>query len=264
MAVLAQQTFCLTAQGPLQRQSLRLSATLIQRLPGVLASLPWQTFAMSRALHPGVGLLRCLRPPAHTLAFSRPVSRQSGVGVPQFQDTRRIEIPVAACCRPGAVGTTSGYSHPIHTTHHPILGQVSQPISPVWLHGLSSQVPCVSRGIRSGRSTPAWLRVAELLSLGFPPSQVPPMSAGQVDLTPLFTCNPLHGLSLCPVKGRTWLKPGASRDLHPCLSAQKHSALPKEPRLSVGFSTSAFKVLPDRLPVRTAYFEFQRAARRNR
>ena len=52
-----------------------------------------------------------------------------------------------------------------------------------------------------------WLRGAELLSLGFPPSRVPLLSAGQVDLTPLFTCNPLNGLSLCPVKGRAWLKP---------------------------------------------------------
>jgi hypothetical protein len=28
------------------------------------------------------------------------------------------------------------------------------------------------------------------------------MSAGQVDLTPLFMCSPLYGLSVCPVKGR--------------------------------------------------------------
>jgi hypothetical protein len=163
---------------------------------------------MSKALHLSLRLLRCLRPPSHTLAFSRPLTRQNGIGVPQFQDLRRIEIPVAACYRPGAFGTTYGCSPPIHTQHHPILGQVYQPLSPVAIHGPSSQVPCVSIGIRSGRSTHAWLRVAELLSLGFPPSRVPLMSAGQVDLTPLFTCNPLHGLSLCPVKGRTELPCG--------------------------------------------------------
>jgi hypothetical protein len=171
-------------------------------------SLSWQTFTMSRALHPGLRLLRCLRPPAHTLAFSRPLTRYSGRGVPQFQSIRRIEIPVAACCRPGACGTTYGCRHPIHTQHHPILGQVYQPLSPVRFHGLSPQVPCVSIGIRSGRSTHAWLSVAELLSLGFPPSPVPLLSAGQVDLTPLFMCNLLNRLSLCPVKGRTRLKAG--------------------------------------------------------
>jgi len=47
------------------------------------------------------------------------------------------------------------------------------------------------------------------LSLGFPPSRVPLMSAGQVDLTPLFMCSPLYGLSVCPVKGRGCLKAGA-------------------------------------------------------
>jgi hypothetical protein len=234
-----------------QGQSPRLCPLRLQGQFCRSFSLSWQSFTMSRTLHPSIGLLRCLRPPSHTLAFSRPPTRQSSVGVPQFQSIRRVEIPVAACCRPGALGTTYGHSHPAHTMHHPVLGQVSQPISPVWLHGLSSQVPCVSKGIRSGRSTHAWLRVAELLSLGFPPSQVPPMSAGQVDLTPLFTCNPLNGLSLCPVKGRTWLKPGASRDLHPCISAHMQLGL---------FSASAFKVLPDRLPVRTTDFAFQRAA----
>ena len=94
-----------------------------------------------------------------------------------------------------------------------MLGQVEQPLSPVRCHGLFSQVSCVSIGIRSGRSTRPWLRVAELLSLGFPPSRVPLMSAGQVDLTPLFMCRPLYGLSVCPVKGRGRLKAGAQRTL---------------------------------------------------
>jgi hypothetical protein len=175
--------------------------------------LSWQSFTMSRALHPGVRLLRCLRPPSHTLAFSRPVSRQSGVGVPQFQSIRRVEIPLAACWRPGAIGTTCGHRAPVHTMHHPILGQVYKPLPPVAVHGPSSQVPYVSIGIRAGRSTLLWLRVAKLLSLGFPPSQVPPMSAGHVALTPLFMCNLLNRLSLCHVKGRTALNGGVLRGL---------------------------------------------------
>jgi hypothetical protein len=172
----------------------------------------WQSFTVSRTLHPGIGLLRCLRPPSHTLAFSRPLARQRGRGVPQFQDILRIEIPVAACYRPGAVGTTYRQGSPVGTRHHPMVGQVSQPLAPVRFHGLSSQVPCVSRGIRSGRSTRSWLRVAALLSLGFPPSPVPLLSAGQVDLTPLFMCNLLNRLSLCPVKGRTLPEAGATQE----------------------------------------------------
>jgi hypothetical protein len=175
-------------------------------LPFVLS---WQSFTMSPALHRGMRLLRGLRPPSHTLAFLRPVSRHRGKGVPQFQSIRRIKRPVAACCRPGANGSTYRQSPTVGTRHPPILGQVYQPISPVTLHDLSTQVPCVSIGIRSGRSTPAWLRVAQLLSLGFPPSRVPPRSAGQVDLPPLSRCNRLNRLSLCPVKGRAWRKPWA-------------------------------------------------------
>ena len=196
-----------------QEQSPRLCPLGLQGPLRLSFSLSWQSFTLSRILPPGLWLLRCLRPPAPTLAFSRPVFRYSGRGVPPFQSIRRIELPVAACYRPGAFGTTYRHSSPVGTRHHPMLGQVYQPLSPVRFHGLCSQVSCVSIGSRSGRSTRSWLRVAELLSLGFPPSRVPLRSAGQVDLTPLFMCNLLNRLSLCPVKGRTLPEAGAQRTL---------------------------------------------------
>ena len=65
-------------------------------------SFSWQTFPLSNAFHVGLGLRRCLRPPSHTLACSRPRARHGERGVPQFQRRRRLEIPVAACSRPGA------------------------------------------------------------------------------------------------------------------------------------------------------------------
>ena len=198
----------LTGPQWIQGQGPRLIPLWLQGPSCLPFSLSWQSFTMSRALHPGIRLLRCLRPPSHTLAFSRPLARHSGVGVPQFQDRRRVEIPVAACWRPGAYGTTYRHRPSVGTKHHPILGQGYQPLSLVGIHGPSTQVPYVSIGIRSGRSTAVWLRVAELLSLGFPPSRVPLVNAGQVDLTPLFMCNSLHELSLCPVKGRTPLNSG--------------------------------------------------------
>ena len=150
-----------------------------------------------------------LLPPAGIFASSEEASwcRSSSVS----QDRRLLEIPVAPCQRPGAYGTTYRHRRSVGTTHHPIVGQGCQPLSLVRFHGLSTQVPYVSLGIRSGRSTAMWLRVAELLSLGFPPSRVPLVNAGQVDLTPLFMCNPLHRLSICPVKERGCLKAGVSR-----------------------------------------------------
>ena len=117
-----------------QGQSPRLCPLCLQGQSTFPCSLSWQSFTMSRALHSGVWLLRCLRPPSHTLAFLRPLMKQGGVGVPQFRDIRRIEIPVAACYRPGAIGTTpEGNPHP--SSHAPsLLGQVCQPFSPVGVH----------------------------------------------------------------------------------------------------------------------------------
>ena len=175
------------------------------------SSLSWQSFTMSRTLHPGIRLLRCLRHPSHTLAFSRPLSRQGGVGLPKFHGVRRIEIPVAACCRPGALGITYRNRPESRYPAPSLVGQVYQPLSPVGLHGPLTQVPLVSIGIRSGRSTWSWLLVAELLSLGFPPSRVPLVNAGQVDLTPLFMCSSLCEQSIRHVKWRGGLKDGAFR-----------------------------------------------------
>jgi len=41
-------------------------------LTSILTGLPWRSFTLSWPLQPGIGLLRRLRPPSRTLAFSRP------------------------------------------------------------------------------------------------------------------------------------------------------------------------------------------------
>ena len=196
----------LTGPQWLQGQSPRLSPLWLQGPPCLPFSLSWQSFTMSRALHPGIRLLRCLRPPSHTLAFLRPLARQGGVGVPQFQDIRRIEIPLAACFRPGAIGTTSGMLPSVPRTI-----PFGSGVSAIFTCSNSRSVNAdFSRQHRNQvwSSTTLWLPDAELLSLGFPPSRVPLVNAGQVDLTPLFMCNLLNRLSICPVKGRTPLNSG--------------------------------------------------------
>jgi hypothetical protein len=202
----------LTGPQWIQGQSPRLIPLWLQGPSCLPFSLSWQSFTMSRTLHPGVRLLRCLRHPSHTLAFSRPLTRQSGVGLPKFRDVRRIEVPLGACCRPGAYGTTYRHRRPVGTRHHPLLGQVSQPLSPVRFHGPSSQVSLVTIGTRSGRSTVLWLQVAELLSLGFAPSRVPLVNARQLDLTPLFMCSSLCEQSIRHVKWRGRLEAGATQE----------------------------------------------------
>ncbi len=47
--------------------------------------IPWRTFTLSVPLQDSVWLRRRLRPLARTLAFSRPLTGQSGMRVPQFQ-----------------------------------------------------------------------------------------------------------------------------------------------------------------------------------
>ena len=60
-----------------------------------------------------------------------------------------------------------------HTNHHPILGQVYQPVSPVRSDDVFTQVSRVTLGHRAGRSSAFWLAEAELLSARFRPSGLP-------------------------------------------------------------------------------------------
>src|SRR6516162_11943099 len=52
-------------------------------LTSILSGLPWRSFTVSWPLQPGIGLLRRLRPPSRTLAFSRPTKvGQTAYGSP--------------------------------------------------------------------------------------------------------------------------------------------------------------------------------------
>ena len=83
----------LTASQWHQRQSLRLCPLWLQGPSYLPLSFSWQSFTMSRPLQPGIRLLCCLCHPSHTLAFSRPLTRPGGIGLPKFRDVRRIEVP---------------------------------------------------------------------------------------------------------------------------------------------------------------------------
>ena len=175
-------------------------------------SFSCRSFTMSRPLQPGVGLLRRLCHPSHTLALSRPQTRPGGIGLPKFHGVRRLAVPLGACCRPGAFGTTYRHAGNVGTPHHPFWVRC---ISHFHLFGftiLHTQISHVTIGTRSGRSTPVWLGVAAPLSLGFAPSRVPLVNARQVDLTPLFMCSPLCGQSIRHVKWRGPAEPGVYHD----------------------------------------------------
>jgi hypothetical protein len=72
----------------------------------------WRAFTLSVPLQPGIWLGSRLRPPFHALAFSRPITGQAGLGVPQFQSmmwSRSVAAPYA----PGALWSNPG--PPTHT-----------------------------------------------------------------------------------------------------------------------------------------------------
>ena len=193
-----------------QRRSLRLCPPWLQESSYLPFSFSWRSFTMSKPLQPGVRLLRRLCHPSHPLALSRPRTRQGGIGLPKFRGVRRLEVPLGACYRPGASGITYRYSSTIGTKHHPFWVRC---ISHFHLFGFTifhPQISLVTIGTRSGRSTGLWLQVAELLSLGFPPSRVPLVNAGQLDLTPLFMCSSLCEQSIRHVKWHGPLNPGES------------------------------------------------------
>jgi hypothetical protein len=194
-----------------QGQSPRLCPLWLQGRSRVPFSFSWRSFTMSRPLQPGVRLLRRLCHPSHTLAFSRPLARQGDIGLPKFRDVRRIEVPLGACCRPGAFGTTYRHKPTVGTQHHPFWGRCISHFHLLAFTIFQTQVSRVTIGTRSGQSTALWLEVAELLSLGFAPSRVPLVNARQVDLTPLFMCSSLREQSIRHVKWRGGMNAGASR-----------------------------------------------------
>ena len=196
-----------------QEPSSRLCPLWIQGPSCLPFSCSWRSFTMSRPLQPGIRLLCRLCHPSHTLAFSRHLPRQSGIGLPKFRDARRIAVPLGACCRPGAIGTMSWHRRTVRTRHHPFWGRCISHFHLFAFTIFPTQVSLVTIGTRSGRSTGLWLQVAELLSLGFAPSRVPLVNARQLDLTPLFMCSSLCEQSIRHVKWRGRLKAGAQRTL---------------------------------------------------
>ena len=70
-----------------QQSSCRHLLSSLHLLTIILFGLPWRTFTMSWPLQPGVWLLRRLRPPSRTLAFSRPAF--AGQAVSEFPNSKR-------------------------------------------------------------------------------------------------------------------------------------------------------------------------------
>ena len=114
-----------------------LSICLLPFLTGV----PWRSFTLSMPLQHGLWLLRRLRPPSRPLACSRPTS--VGETSTEFpSSTGRAKKPVAASCTPGGIRNNVCRTESRHTNRLPILGRVSQTLSPVAIYGTRTASRC--------------------------------------------------------------------------------------------------------------------------
>jgi hypothetical protein len=160
----------------------------------------WQTFTLSGPLQPGLWLLRRLRPPFRTLAFSRPA--KAGQAVWEFPNSNARDISATRSCLlyAGWSGNNACWSINHQAHHLPILGRVFQPLSPVTLHdaytGSLRQLRPQDWSVNRLR-----LAVAELLSAGFRPRRLPSVDACCVVLAPLSKYSSLREQSLAPLEG---------------------------------------------------------------
>ena len=155
---------------------------------------------MSQSLPLGLGLLRCLRPPVRTLAFSRPA--EAGPAAWEFPNSNARDISVTRSCLLYAerIGDNACRTPSRQARRSPILGRVFQPLAPVGIHD------AYTGSLRQPRSqdwsvSRLWLAAAELLSAGLRPQRLPTADACCVVLTPLSKCSSFKEQSLAPLEG---------------------------------------------------------------
>jgi hypothetical protein len=209
MTLLAKQSSSQLGQWSGQGFSPCLPSPLLQMLFCLRVFLPWRTFTLSVPLQPGIWLLRRLRPPFHTLAFSRPTEVGQVAWEFPSSNTRDVLVTLSCLLHTGRIGNNTCRRHGRQAHRHPILGQVFHPLSPVYLHDALDAGS--SRQHRSQDWSVSRMRVpaAELLSAGFRPLGLPVPDACRLVPVLLFKNSPYGAISRA-VKGRASLKGGGS------------------------------------------------------
>jgi len=144
MTVLAQRPSSPGGQWSGQGTQPRLPFPLIQGASRGRVLLSWRSFTMSRPLQPGVGLLRRLRPPARTLALSRPAA--AGPVSWEFPSSGTRDVIVTGSCLL--------YAGRIRDNTERCVGR-SAPRHPFW-------VGCISHFHPFNITTPAQVPVRQL------------------------------------------------------------------------------------------------------
>ena len=173
-------------------------------LTSILTGVPWRSFTVSWPLQPGVGLLRRLRPPSRTLAFSRPT--KVGQTVLEFPSSNAgaDRVPEVPALRRVVSGTTCAGGRPTHQPPSHVWARCDNPFHLCVLTTFFPQVSLVTIGHRAGRSSAFGFAEAERLSASSRPNGLPSRCACCVALTPLSKRHFCEVIS-CAVKGRTSL-----------------------------------------------------------
>ena len=155
---------------------------------------------MSQSLQSGIWLIRCLRPPARTLAFSRPALAGQAAWEFPNSNARDISATRSSLLYTGQIGDNPRRILSRHAHCHPILGGVFQPLSPVRIHDACTGFLRLRRS-QDWSVNHLWLVVAELLSAGFRHPRLPIADACCVVLVPLSKHNSFKEQSLAPLEG---------------------------------------------------------------
>ena len=111
------------------------------------------------------------------------------------------ERPVAACSTPSGSGTARAGGKTPPGLRLPILGQVCQPLTPVFFNDACAGSSSSASIAGVAHSSAVWLAEGGTLSTGFTPQGMPYLDACCVPLTPLSTRSSLRERSLLPLKG---------------------------------------------------------------
>ena len=231
MTVLKRQPASLSGSWCDQSEKLHLSPPRLQMASLVQVHHSWRTFTLSVPLQHSIWLLRRLRPLPRPLAFSRPDC--SGYAVRVFPSSVASDCLTRSCLlyagRSGDITRRTG-DRRVH--RRAILAQVYQPLTPVRVHGASTQVPIRQHRSPGWSVSRVWFAGAELLSVGFRPQWMPSTDAGHVARISMPK-DGSNGAFTRAVKGRAPENPKvSSADLGPTRQSS-----PSPPRARTAAST---------------------------
>jgi hypothetical protein len=120
-------------------------------------------------------------------------------------NVRDVIAPLSCLLYAGWIRDNTQRSQSRYAPHHPILGQVYQPLTPVYLNDAYHAGSLRQHRVQDWSVNRLWLAAAELLSASFRPTELPTPNACRLVLVPLSKYSSFGAISHA-VKGRAFLQ----------------------------------------------------------